>query len=166
MELIEHTLNWCKGEVFEGKMSILFGILVLCTGVAYWKWSSTPYAKAMVWPLLLVAMFAIGAGIYLIVANQKRIVSFPLAYQEQPMEFAQAEKQRTADFIKWYPITQKIFFGVMVAAMLCLILSKLPLIRAIGIGFMLLAFYVFVLDHFSEERGRLYHSQIIEHLAN
>lgn len=165
MDFIEHLINWCKGEIFEGKMSLVFGALVLCTGLAFWKWGSTPYAKVMAWPLLFVALFSIGIGLYLISANQKRIKESTLMYTNKPLELIKAEKQRTADFIRWYPITQKIFFGLMVAGMLGVMLSRLPLVRAIGLALMLVSLYVFVLDHFSEERAQLYHSKIIEHLA-
>lgn len=165
MEFINHTINWCKGEIFEGKMSLLFGVIILLVSLAYLIWASTPYAKALFWPLLVVALMAMGAGIYLLTANQKRIPEYSAAYQNGPKEFIKAEKQRTEDFIKWYPITQKIFFGVMAVGMLCLILSKGPMVRAIGIGLMLFSFYVFVLDHFSEERAATYHAKIIEHLG-
>lgn len=164
MEFINHTLNWCKGEIFEGKMSLLFGVVVLLTSLAYLKWASTPYAKNIIWPLLIVAIFAMSAGIYLLTTNQKRVETFPTEFEQNPTEFVQAEKERTADFIKWYPITQKILFGLMIAGMLCLLISKVVLIRSIGIGLMLLSFYGFVLDHFSEERGNTYQSHILNYL--
>lgn len=166
MDFIHHTLQWCKGEIFEGKISLLFGILILLVSLSYWKWGTTAYARAMFWPLLVVAFLAAGAGVYLIRTNQKRIVAYQEAFRENPDTFLDTEKERTADFIKWYPYTQKIFLGVMVVGMLCMILSHSPGIRAIGIAVMLLSFYVFVLDHFSEERAHLYHSRIIEHLTN
>lgn len=164
MELINHTIEWCKGEIFEGKMSLLFGFIVLVTGVAYWKWGSTPYAKAIVWPLLIVGLIAIGIGAYLVTTNQKRIPEYKTEYMENAKAFAQSEKQRTASFIQWYPITQKIIFGIVIIGMLCLMLTLKPVIRSIGIGLLILSLYGFVLDHFSEERARTYHTKIVENL--
>jgi len=164
MEFFQHILNWCKGEIFEGKMSLLFGGLVLLLAFAYMKWASTPAAKAMFWPLLVVSAFAIGTGIYLITTNQKRVLDYKTAFVDNAGQFVQAEKERTADFIKWYPITQKILFGLTVIGMLCLMLSHAPIIRAIGIGLMLLSLYGFVLDHFSEERANTYHNHILHYL--
>jgi len=164
MEFINHTLNWCRGEIFEGKMSFLFGAVVFLTSLAYLKWASTPYAKNIFWPLLIVAILAMGVGIYLLTTNQKRTENFPSEFEQNPTEFIQAEKERTADFIKWYPITQKILFGLMIAGMLCMLLSKVALVRSIGIGLMLLSIYGFVLDHFSEERARTYHSHVLNYL--
>ncbi len=164
MELINHTINWCKGEIFEGKMSFLFGLLVLLVGIAYWKFASTDAAKAMFIPLFVVAIFTIGTGYYLISANQKRIEVFQTQFSENPTNFIKAEKERTEAFIKWYPYAQYIMFGVMIVGMLCMILTHKPVVRAIGVALMLTAFYVFVLDHFSEERANTYHTEIIKAL--
>jgi hypothetical protein len=165
MEFIQHSLNWCKGEIFEGKLSLFFGLIILLVGLSYFKWGSTVYAKAIIWPLIIVALMAMGVGIYLIDTNSKRIVEYKAQFADNPTEFVQSEKNRTEDFIGWYPKTQKILFVLMVAGMLCMLLSHSAITRAIGIGLMLLSLYGFVLDHFSEERAGSYHKEIIEHLA-
>lgn len=166
MEVINDTLNWCKGEIFEGKMSLLFGVSILIISLAYFKWGSTPGARAMFLPLLVIAILTISAGIYLVNTNQKRMPRYEIQFKENPQQFLESEKNRTANFIRWYPITQKIFFGIMILGMLFLLLSHAPNIRAIGIALMLLSFYVFVLDHFSEERATFYYSKIVEHSLN
>jgi len=166
MNFIDDTVNWCKGEIFEGKMSLLFGMVMLILSFVYFKWGSTPGARAMFLPLLVIAILTISAGIYLVNTNQKRIPRYESQFKENPQQFLESEKMRTEDFIRWYPITQKIFFGIMIVGMLCLILSHSSIIRAIGIALMLLVLYVFVLDHFSEERAIFYYSKIIEHSLN
>ena len=165
MEIIDHSLNWCKGEIFEGKLSLFFGVVILCVALSYFKWGNTDYAKAMFWPLVIVAIMAIAAGIYLMTTNSKRIVDYPTQYSENPTEFVHLEKNRTEEFISWYPKTQKILFVIMLVGMLCLLFSHGAIIRAIGIGLMLLSIYGFVLDHFSEERAEIYHKEIIEHFT-
>jgi membrane glycosyltransferase len=164
MEFIHHSLNWCKGEIFEGKLSLLFGLIILLVGLSYFKWGTTPYSKAMIWPLVAVAVLAIGVGMYLISTNSNRLVHYQTQFAEHPNAFVQAEKERTEAFISWYPKTQKILFVIMLVGMLGMVLSQGALFRAIGIGLMLFAIYGFVLDHFSEERAAIYHKGIIEHL--
>ncbi|MGI9545341.1 MAG: hypothetical protein ACR2MX_18910 [Cyclobacteriaceae bacterium] len=164
MELINHSINWCKGEIFEGKMSLLFGAIILLVSLAYWKFGSTLFAKSMVIPLALVAFLTMAIGIYLNTANQRRITSFPQTYQIDPKQFAADEKIRTEGFIKWYPYTQYIMAAIMVLGMGLMILTHSANWRAIGIGLMLFAFYTFVLDHFSEERAATYHQHILDYL--
>ena len=164
MEFIQHTINWCKGEIFEGKMSLLFGMVVLIISLVYWKFGTTPYAKAMFVPLLMMAIFTVGTGVYLISANQKRIPTYIKTFNTDPKKFVESERARTEAFIKWYPRTQYIFLGVLLVGALSMILSHGAMVRAIGISLMLLSFYVFVLDHFSEERANVYHQHIIQTL--
>jgi len=165
MEFIHHSLNWCKGEIFKGKLRLLFGSIVLLVGLSYFRWGTTVYGKAMIWSLIAIAVLAMGAGIYLISTNSKRIVEYQTQFAENPTEFVQSEKSRTEDFISWYPNTQKILFAIMLVGMLGMLFSQGALIRAIRIELMLLALYGFVLDHFSEERAAIYHKGIIEHLT-
>ena len=47
MEFINHTIDWCKGEIFEGRMILLLGIFVLAVSLVYWKFGSTPQAMAL-----------------------------------------------------------------------------------------------------------------------
>ncbi|MBK8338591.1 MAG: hypothetical protein IPK99_00570 [Flavobacteriales bacterium] len=162
MELIQHTTAWCKGEIFEGKMSLLFGSVILLVALAYWRFASTPAAKAMFVPLLAVGLMASAAGAYLVRTNAARIPEFEQAFAKDQADFAAHERSRTEAFIAWYPKTQWIIAGLMLIAMACMILSHAPWARAIGIGMMLAGFYVFVLHHFSEERAAIYHGSILE----
>jgi len=146
-------------------MSILFGVVVLAVSLAYFKWGSTPYAKAVFWPLLIISIFAIGAGIYLLSTNTNRIENYPKEFEKNQTKFVQAEKQRAEAFIKVYPVTFKVLFVLMIIGMLCMILSDKTLVRTIGIGLMLLCFYGYILDHFSQERAMTYHSHIEAYLS-
>ncbi|MBT8256272.1 MAG: hypothetical protein KJO23_07010 [Bacteroidia bacterium] len=166
MEFIQHTIEWCRGEIFEGKLSILFGIVILLASLGYWKFGSTDAAKAMFVPLLMVALLSIAIGAYLIQANSKRITHYTEQFEQTPAEFILSEQERTAAFIKWYPYTQYILFGLGILAMLCLILSNKPLLRAIGIALLLLVLYMFTLDHFSEERAYKYRREITKQLES
>ena len=47
MEFIEHTVAWCRGEIFEGRLLALFGAVVVTLGLLFWRFGSTPGAKAM-----------------------------------------------------------------------------------------------------------------------
>jgi len=164
MEFINHTIAWCKGEIFEGRMYFLFGLLVLIVALSYWKWGKTPYAKALIIPLLVVAIFSIAGGLTLNFNNQGRIVKFQQAYTENADEFVKNEKQRTEGFMKWYPYTLFGMAGLIVIGLLLFLFLKSPTWKSIGIGLVLLGFSVIFLDHFSEERATTYHQKIVKEL--
>lgn len=166
MDFINHTIAWCKGEIFEGRMFFLFGMLVLIVALSYWKWGKTPNAKAMVIPLLVVALFSSAVALSLNFNNQSRIVKYQQAYAENAEGFIQSEKERTDAFIKWYPYTLFTMAGLIIFGLLIFLFLKTPTWKAIGIGLVLLGFSVIFLDHFSEERAETYHKAIVEQLKS
>ena len=44
--MLKHSIEWCKGEIFEGKMILAFGILFLIITLCFWKFGLTVNAKA------------------------------------------------------------------------------------------------------------------------
>ena len=56
MDFVTHSIAWCRGEIFEGRMFGLFGLVVLMVAMAYWKMAATPSARAIG---LSMAMFGL-----------------------------------------------------------------------------------------------------------
>lgn len=164
MNFIEHTVNWCTGEIFEGKMIALFGITVIAISIAFWKIGSTPFAKAIVVPLLVVGLLSATAGSFMVVNNNKRIVSYKAAYQENPTAFVQSEKERTDDFIKWYPYTMYSMSAIIIVGIGSYLFLGGAWGRAIGLALILLSLSLLFIDHFSEERAEMYYQHIVREL--
>jgi len=164
MNFIGHTVAWCTGEMFEGKMIVLFGITVIIISIVFWKTGTTPFAKAIVVPLLVVGFLSAVVGTGMVINNNKRIVEYKTAYEINPTDFIQSEKERTDNFIKWYPYTQYIMSVIMIGAIACYIFLGGAWGRAIGLALILFSFSVLFIDHFSEERAETYHQHIIRAL--
>ncbi len=96
--------------------------------------------------------------------NGKRIVDYKAAYPENPTAFIQSEKERTDDFIKWYPYTQYIMSAIIIAGICCYNFLGGAWGRAIGLALILFGFSVLFIDHFSEERAETYHQHIVREL--
>jgi hypothetical protein len=165
MSFMNHPIAWCRGEIFEGRIYALFGLLVLLAAFAYWKMGTTPSARAMIVPLLVVGVFALATGVYLNFGNQARIPQYEAAAQADERAFAQSEKERTEAFIKWYPVTMWSMTGLILAGCLVFLLIPTPNGRAIGLSLALLGLSVLFLDHFSEVRAEIYHRHIIDYLG-
>ena len=164
MEFIEHSVAWCRGEIFEGRMLALFGAVVVGVAVVFWRYGSTPAARAVVVPLLVVAALALAVGISMNFSNQARIPTYQTAYAADAFAFVQSERDRTEAFIKWYPITMVSFSVITIIGLAVFLWKPTPLGRAIGLATVLLGLAVLFLDHFSEERADGYHTQIIQEL--
>ena len=96
--------------------------------------------------------------------SQDFLPEYQKTFAENPKDFVESEKQRTDNFIKWYPYTQYIMAAVIIAGLCCFILWGSAWGRAIGLSLILLAFSVLFLDHFSEERADIYHQKIVAEL--
>ena len=161
LDFIQHTMAWCKGEVFEGRMILLFGLLMLAVAVALWLSGTTPHAKGLVIPALVVSLLSISTGLNLSYKNARNIEVYQRAYAQNPDQFVQQEKQRTDNFIQWYPYTRWGMAAVTVVGLALQLLLASPTGKAIGLGLVVLALAVLVIDYFSEERAGTYQQHIV-----
>ena len=164
MEFIQHTINWCKGEIFEGSVVAIYGAVVVIASIFFKKVGSTPFTKAMFIPLLIVGLISIIVGGSLVINNNKRIVEYQKSYETDPQEFVKSEKVRTDNFIKWYPYTMYITAVVIVIGLGWYLFWGGAWGRAIGLSLVLLGLSVLFLDNFSEERADIYHEEIVKEL--
>ena len=160
MGLIEHTVRWCQGEIFEGKMIVLAAIAVSLVGFSFWKFGTTEYAKSIFIPFLFVGVLLGGLGTTLITSNPKRIVTFQEAYNQDPIAFVKSEKIRTDAFISWYPKTLWILVVVGTLAMIGYGLTLRALPNSISLALLLVCFMGLMIDHFSKERAFVYAKEI------
>ena len=59
MEFIQHAINWCKGEIFEGSMFAIYGTVLVLVSMLFRKIGNTPFTKAMIIPLLVRDCYAL-----------------------------------------------------------------------------------------------------------
>jgi len=161
MELYEHTQNWVKGELFEGTIVLVSGIILLIISLVLWKFGSTPNAKALIIPIMVVGLlFTLGIG-GLMVSNQKRISNFEKSYQENSREFIESEKHRVEDFQVLY----KYSVGFAAISFLLTIIAfgfmENRIFQSICIALMLISVSLIVIDHFSKERAKIYYQHIL-----
>jgi hypothetical protein len=164
MDFIEHTQNWIKGEIFEAKWIVLFGLFTIIVAFLFWKTGTTPNAKAMLFPLLTVGILFLVSGSTMLYTNPKRSNDYAEAYKNDPVNLIEAEKERVEYFMTWYPQIRYVMTGIAVLGILLFLFWSVPIGRAIGIALILIALTTFVIDHFSEERANIYYEQIINYL--
>lgn len=164
MDFIDYTLNWCKGEIFEGRMLALFGVIVLIVAVLYWVFGNTSFAKAMIIPFLVLGFFCASGGMGVVYTNQQRIVTFEKQFHTDEAGFIKAEQERIESFLKRYPATMWGMAATILVGLCCFLLWAGPYGRAVGLAIILFGFSTLFLDHFSEERARNYLHVIVNYL--
>ena len=156
---IEYTIDWCKGEIFEARMILLSGVLLLVFAYLFHKFGFTSYSKAIITPLLSIGIFYSSVGIFMEVSNQKRIVQFQKEYEIDREKFIMNEHKRVESFSKWYFYT-RILMTLFILIGLSLYFLGGTMKTSWGLVLIFIGFSGFVLDHFSEERAKTYYSYI------
>ena len=160
MEFIDQTLNWIKGEIFEGRIIVLFVIITIVSALLFSKTGTTPGAKAMLFPLFAVGILLTAIAGGLLYNNPKRAEEFTKAYESNPSEFIQSEKERLEAFMSWYSKTRYIMAALSILGIGFIMFWATPIGWAIGIALLLTGLAAFVIDHFFEERAEIYYQQI------
>lgn len=160
MKFIDHTVNWFKGESFEGGMLILWGAMLVIMAVYFWKFGQSATTRVMIVPLLIVGLFwSIVPGVGLI-RNKYRVEKFRIEYQMEPTAFVEKEKKRVESFIDWY---RYLLAGWSILIIIGLVIFTFwggNFGRAIGIAMILFAISGLLVDHTSEHNARAYKSEI------
>jgi hypothetical protein len=134
MELLQHTQEWIKGELFEAKLITLFSITLIVIAVLFYFIGNTPNAKAMFFPLIFVGIIFTSVGVGMLNSNSKRTDEFKLAYQDNPQEFASSEKARCEVFMTWYSTSRWIVSIIGILGVLIFVFWSTPIGRAIGVS--------------------------------
>ena len=161
MEFIDHSIAWCKGEIFEARFILGFGVLLIILAMVFYAQGMSPGSKAMLWPLLVVGAIFTTSGTSMIVSNNKRIKEYTVAFEQDAAAFISSEKARVEEFKSWYPAIRYVASGLAIAGLGCMLFWHVPIGRTIGIALILTALATFVIDFFSEERADLYYLHIL-----
>jgi membrane-bound ClpP family serine protease len=166
MDFYQNTNNWLKGELFEGTIILITGIILCIISLLFWRFGSTPNAKSLITPVMVVGLlFSLGIA-SMMVSNQKRTAGFEKAYKENPKEFIESEKQRVEEFQVLY----KYSVGFAAISFLLTIIAfgfvENRIFQSICIALMIVAVSLIIIDHFSKERAQVYYQQILTEIQH
>ena len=160
MELIDYTNKWLTGEIHEDLAMVAGGVLLLVLAILAWRFGTSESARAIIIPLLVMAVIFIGGGTALAYNNHTRKAQFAQQYQESPEKFLNSEKARVDEFMKIYPQTIMVSSVMMVIAICLFAFCTRPWLRASALMLILVAFAALTIDYFSKERGVIYQQEL------
>ena len=160
MDFFNHTESWIKGELFEAGIILAFGVVVIGSGILCWKSGTTPHARALIIPLLVVGTLVSGMGLSMYLSNRARLINFEERYRENPVRFVDQEKQRVEGFIYLYELSDILVTVSVLLAVATIWFTGNRHLQASGIGLLLFGLSLFVIDYFSRERAETYHKKI------
>ena len=164
MKFIEYSVQWAKGESFEGMCIAIAGVITLVCSLLIWKFGATLNAKALLIPALVLGLLFSLMGSYMMYSNNQRITNFQSAYQSDSEGFIQNEKKRVEDFQFMYPTSLAISAVCFLITVLAFSFSQSPIFQAIGVALAVFGLSLIIIDYFSKERGQIYYEHILNNL--
>ncbi len=131
MDILKTAMEWAKAESFSSTFFVILALLFITTSLGFWQFGKTDLAKAYVIPSLVAGALLLILGIGLLVSNQMRLESFPVAYDTNAVEFVRAELERVSKTIDGYKTAIFMVFPIIIAVCAVLIMFlDAPFLRA------------------------------------
>lgn len=162
MNFYNYTSSWLKGELFESKMIIAFGVATIIASLLFFKIGTTPNARALFIPLLLTGIIYAAIGGNMLYSNTKRMQEMPIQFQQNNTTFANVERQRVEAFQYQYKISKAVATICLLATLFIFWYTKNSTWQGIAIGLSYFALAGLVVDYFSEERATIYYQEILK----
>ena len=164
MQIIEYSIHWYKGEIFESTIVLVSGICFFILASSFWKWGHTQNASAVVIPFYIISLIFISSMYFSIRSCKEKITELQSMQLNsiQELEFAKSEKARVERFENVYKWT---LIGASIAIVLGLsvfILLSNAHSKAIALALIILGISALIIDYFSEERAHRYLTKIVK----
>lgn len=166
MEFIQHTTDWINGEILEATITGIVGGLIILSSILFWKFGTTPNAKSLVIPLLIVGLIPFINGFTSVVTNKNRISAYKQAWQENKRAFVLAEKERVKSFDEIFKYTYPFSLIMVIGGAILFFLLTSPTWKAISLAMMTIGLMTYFIDHFATERAEIYFKHIEEELKS
>lgn len=163
MEFIQHTLSWVKGEILEATIMGIVGLIIIIAAFLFWKFGDTPYARALIIPLLITGLIPFVMGISGVYFNKSRIPEFKKQWEQNPAQFVQSEIERVEGFDNIFKYSYPAAIILVVGGAILFFVLKTPNWKAISLAFMLIGIMAYFIDFFAAERADTYYQKIMEY---
>ncbi|MBT2560710.1 hypothetical protein J7E50_07675 [Pedobacter sp. ISL-68] len=159
--MMQETIIWYNGEIFEGRIIFGFGIVLVISAMLFHFYGNTPGARALLFPILVtgVLFFAIGAGMNF--SNLVKVKKAEKIYNQDRSLFLKSEIERVEGFQFMYPLSIAICLGCFLVASGLLYFTKNINFHAIAISLIVLGAVLSLIDYFSKERANIYYGSLL-----
>ncbi|WP_421889445.1 hypothetical protein [Marinoscillum sp.] len=161
MEILKAATEWARAEVFSTRFFIIFAILFLTAGIAFWQLGKTEMAKAYIIPMLVAGVLLMTIGLGLFFTNKSRITQFETAYQQDATAFVASEIERAESTIKEYK--NVVFTAIPLIIAVCalvIVFINTPIWRASMITTIAMLVVILLIDGTARARIEAYYEQL------
>ena len=164
MELIDYTNNWVRGEVFQGKVMIGLGILILVAGISIFR-SDHEFLRGMLIPLGLILLILIGYGGMQVVVRPNHVEKVQTLMEQSEEKAIDQEYQKAVKDNKAYSTLKPVWAVLIVVSVVLYFIFSTLYLKGLSIGIMGLFMTLLTLDSILQYRLDIYFTALKE-LAN
>lgn len=159
MRLTDHAAKWVGGEILQGKIMMLFGMIFIIACYLIWK-SGGDFAKGMAMPMVPVIVLFIGYGGWLNIKRPQQLDELAKAYEKNP-ELTQTSEEKRALKEKQAYLKYKILWGIVLPAGLALLLLiPITYFKGVALGLLVFGVSALTVDTLLEKRIAAYYENI------
>lgn len=160
MSIVEHSVAWAEGEMFESASIAAAGALTISAGIAFRVIGTTAGAKAMLIPLLVAGGIFLASGTSGYFSNRARIAEFQEAHSEDPEAFVVEERARVEGFSSLFLFTMILAPSLFLIATLIFVFTLNAHARAAAIAMCIVGLAGLTIDFFAKERADIYYAYL------
>lgn len=164
MSLINDTIDWYKGEVFEAFFICGFGVFIFVIAIVIKGFGDTYGSQALILPIMVIGIILGMTGGYNAYVNKQKIMPLEQVQSIDEMSFIQSEKERVEGFQYLYTFTKYLATVLFALAILIFFFLENKNWQAIAIAMVILGLSGLVIDYFSKERADTYYQIILYHI--
>jgi len=159
MNLIEHTTQWVKGEILQGKIMVLLAIIILFF-VVKWGNINDVFSKGMMIPLLLLAIALTGYSTYQWTSRGNYLKNTIEIHQENSEKAFDKELQKAEKDKKAYAKIKIFWLCLAGLSVIGHLWAKSEFYQALNLGFIIFFVTCFVVDSILQHRLNVYYAGI------
>ena len=155
MELINHTTQWVKGEVLQGRIGFGAGILIVLTFLYFADFEQSFY-KGMILPMAILQLVLLGYSGFQMVMRPKHIEKVSQEIQLNPANAVSMELEKSQKDDKIFSIIRIVWPALFVVSLILFFILKSEFFKGMGLGFVVFFGIAFIFDSFLHYRLKTY----------
>lgn len=159
MEIIQHTTQWVKGEVMQGRIAVVLAIISFIAFLYFANFQQS-FFKGMILPIVLIQMVLLGYGGFQLVKRPPHRDKVILEAQIQPNELLKKELLKAQNDDKVYSILIPIWAILFFVSLILFFVLKNDFWRGMSVGFIIWFLVAFIFDNFLHQRLKVYLSSL------
>ncbi|WP_448554926.1 hypothetical protein [Thalassotalea montiporae] len=142
-----HILHiWLKGELLQGKVMILIGVLLLLAAIAMYL-SQNELLRGGMLPLGFLVIVLIGYGGFILQSRVVHVTQSEALYQSSPPEAIVTELNKHNSDNKIGNTLLKVYPVLVIVSMVALMLMQSGFYQGMALGFALVFISAFIIDY-------------------